>query len=490
MVKPFRSSATSGLAPASSDPTNRSNSSASTAHRSTIPPTAVLRASRSSRPLHPIRLASTGALAALMLLAAACGNGGSNGPGSAPTASPGASPGDSASPAPSVQEAKLEFWTISLQPTFNDYINGLIDEYQKAHPGVTVDWKDYPYDAITTKLLATAGGKNAPDVVNLNTEFASQLATKGALADLGALISDETKSSFFPGIFDSTVFDGKPYALPWYTGTQVLYMNKELVEKAGLDPANPPKTKEELYEWSRQVKEKTGAAGYATQFGANLLPSDGVPILDDERKSAAFNTDAGIAVVEQLKKLVDEGVIVKDDANFQKQVEYYSSEQVAFELSGPTFINKLKSAAPDVYAKTIAVPLPTGKADLIYSNSMNLVVPKNAKNPQAAADFAVFVTNAANQTAFAKFANTLPSTKASIEDPFFTESDNTLESQAKIASVKSLDKAQEYYLGIPAAGDINSAIARQLQEIILNGGDVKAGVEAAAAKVNEAIAPK
>ncbi|QJC50795.1 sugar ABC transporter substrate-binding protein [Paenibacillus albicereus] len=444
--------------------------------------------SRPFRSSRPVRLASTGALAALMLLASACGNGGSNDPGSAPTVSPGASPG--ASPAPSVQEAKLEFWTISLQPTFNDYINGLIDEYQKAHPGVTVDWKDYPYDAITTKLLATAGGKNAPDVVNLNTEFASQLATKGALADLGPLLSDEAKGSFFPGIFDSTVFDGKPYALPWYTGTQVLYMNKELVEKAGLDPANPPKTKEELYEWSRQVKEKTGAAGYATQFGANLLPSEGVPILDDSRTSAAFNTDAGIAVVEQLKKLVEEGVIVKDDAKFDKQVEYYASEQVAFELSGPTFINKLKTAAPDIYAKTVAVPLPTGKADLRYSNSMNLVVPKNSDNPQAAADFAVFVTNAANQTAFAKIANTLPSTKASIEDPFFTESDDTLESQAKIASAQSLDKAQEYYLGIPAAGDINTAIARQLQEIILNGADVKKGVADAAAKVNEAIAPK
>ncbi|ASS68380.1 MULTISPECIES: sugar ABC transporter substrate-binding protein [unclassified Paenibacillus] len=436
------------------------------------------------------KAATAGTLGALLLLSAACGNNGNssgnNGGAASPAPTSGASTAPSGSPAPA-KDVKLEFWTISLQPKFNDFFNKLIDQYEQGHPGVTIDWKDYPYDAIQAKLLATAGGSNSPDVVNLNTEFASQLASKGALADLNPLIGDEVKSSFFDGIYNSTVFDGKAYALPWYTGTQVLYMNTNLVKKAGLDPANPPKTKEELYEWSRQIKAKTGASGYATQFGANILPSEGVPILDEARTGAAFNTDAGIAVVQQLKTLVDEGVIVKDDAKFDKQIQYYSSEQVAFELSGPSFINFLKTSAPDVYKNTIAVPLPTGKADLRYSNSMNLVVPKGSKDPQAAADFAAFVTNADNQTAFSKDSNTLPATKKSIEDPFFSESDNTLESQAKIASAQSLDKAQEYYLGIPAAGDINTAVSKELQNIILNGGDVKKGLDAAAAKVNEAI---
>lgn len=425
-----------------------------------------------------VKVHLAGALGMLMLVTSACGNSGGN--------QTSGSTGDGGQSA--AEQVTLQFWTISLQPKFNDFFNGLIDKYEQSHPGVTIDWKDYPYDAIQSKLLATAAGGDAPDVVNLNTEFANQLATKGALADLTSLVGDDVKSSFFDGIFNSTVFDGKAYALPWYTGTQVLYMNKNLLQKAGLDPANPPKTKEELYVWSRQIKAKAGAAGFATQFAANLFPSEGVPILDADRKQAAFNSEEGIAMVEQLKKLVDEGVILKDDANFDKQIQYYSSEQVAFELSGPSFINFLKTAAPDVYNNTVAVPLPTGKGDLRYSNSMNIVVPKGSKNPQQAAEFAAFITNAENQTAFSKDSNTLPSTKESIKDPFFSQSDNTLESQAKIASAQSLDKAQEYFLGVPKASDINSAVARQLQQILLNGGDVKAGLEAAAKQVNDILA--
>lgn len=381
----------------------------------------------------------------------------------------------------------LKFWTIALQPTFNDYFNGLISEYQKSHPGVTVEWSDYPYDAISNKLLTGIASGNVPDVVNLNTEFANQMASKGALADLGQWMSDDEKKSYFDGIFNSTVFDNKAYALPWYTGTEVLFMNTRLVKQAGLDPQNPPKTRDELNEWSRQIKAKTGATGYATTFAARMFPVEGISILNDDKTAAAFNTPATLALIQKMQGLIQEGVLVKEDANFDKQIQYYSSEQTAFEIAGPTFINFIKTSAPDVYKNTIAVPLPTGKADVRLSNTMNVVVPLKSANAEQAAEFAKFLTNATNQTAFAKAANTLPSTKESIKDSFFTENDGTLESEAKVVSAESLDKAVDYMVGVPNAGDVNSAIARQLQEIFMNGKDPKQGLTEAEQEVNQIL---
>jgi len=381
----------------------------------------------------------------------------------------------------------IKFWTIALQPTFNEYFNTLISEYQKSHPGVTIEWSDYPYDAISNKLLTGIASGNVPDVVNLNTEFANQMASKGALADLTPYLSDEEKSSYFEGIFNSTVLDGKPYALPWYTGTEVLYMNTRLVKQAGLDPENPPKTRDELNEWARQVKAKTGANGYALTFAARLFPVEGISILNEDKTAAAFNTPETLSMIQRMQQLIQEGVLVGEDANFDKQIQYYSSEQTAFEIAGPTFINFIKTAAPDVYENTVAVPLPTGKADVRLSNTMNLVVPAKSAAPEQAAEFAKFLTNAANQTAFAKAANTLPSTKESIKDPFFTQNDNKLESQAKVASAESLDKAVDYMVGVPNAGDVNSAIALQLQEIFLNGKDPQQGLDAAEQAVNQVL---
>lgn len=427
----------------------------------------------------------SGALACLTLFLTACG-GGSPAP---EETKPPASTNEPAkqegtNEAEPLENITLEFWTIALQPTFNDYFNELIAAYEAEHPNVKIDWQDYPFDAVQTKLLATAAGGGAPDVVNLNTEIANQMASKGALADLKQYVSEEAQAAYFEGIFNSTVMDGKAYALPWYTATQVLFMNKTMVEQAGLDPANPPKTREELHQWARTIKEKTGAAGYATEFLARHLASEGIPILNEDRTAAAFNTPEAAAVLQEMKQLIDEGIVMKESAKFDQQVQYYASEQVAFALTGSTFINRIKTAAPDIYNNTVAVPLPPGKGNISFSNSMNIVVPLGSSHPQEAADFAAFLTNADNQLAFSKVANTLPSTKSSIEDPFFTESDNTLEAQAKLASVAGLKIADEYSLGVPSVQDINTAIARGMQRMFLDGSDIQTTLDETAEEVN------
>ncbi|WP_039838092.1 ABC transporter substrate-binding protein [Paenibacillus sonchi] len=423
-------------------------------------------------------------LALSMLLAGCGGNGNPAAP--ANTANATGAPAEQTD-SPQAEPVTLEFWTIALQPTFNDYFNDLIAKYEESHPGVTVEWKDYPYDAISQRLLTSTASGKSPDVVNLNTEFASQLGSKGALLNLAEYLTGEERNSYFEGIYNSTVIDGKAYSLPWYTGTEVLFMNKKLVEKAGLDPANPPKTREELIEWARQIHKQTGAAGYAQQLVSKLFPIDGISILNEDKTAAAFNTPEAEAMISQMRDLMKEGVVLKEDADFKKQIQYFSGEQVAFQLSGPTFINFIKTSAPDVYANTIAVQLPTGKANLRLSNSMDLVVPQKSKNPEQAVEFAAFVTNADNQTSFSKVANTLPSSKASIQDPFFTESDGTLEAEAKVVSSQSLDKATDYMVGVPSASDINSAIARGFQEILLNGADIKQTLDAVEKEVNRII---
>lgn len=429
------------------------------------------------------KLTSLTLLLLALLLSACSGGGGSNG--AAPSETPNES--DNGGTAAQSEPVELEFWTIALQPTFNDYFNGLIAEFEAAHENVTVKWSDFPFDAITQKLLTSTASGDSPDVVNLNTEFASQMGTKGALTDLNGLLSDEEKAVYFDGIFSSTVIDDKAYALPWYTGTEVLFMNKKIVEEAGLDPANPPQTREELADWARTVKEKTGKTGYAVQLVSKLLPIDGIPILNDDKTAAAFNTPEMVSMIETLQGLMEEGLVVKEDAEFSKQIQFYSAEQTAFVLAGPTFINFIKTSAPDVYENTIAVSLPTGKAGLRLSNSMNIVVPSKTKHPEEAAEFAKFITNAANQTAFSKVANTLPSTKESVEDPFFKESDGSLEAEAKLASSQSLTEATDYMVGVPNAGDINSAIARGLQDILLNGKDIQATLDSVETEVNNIL---
>lgn len=372
------------------------------------------------------------------------------------------SEGGSATPAPAAtdkpkEDVKLEFWTISLQPTFNDYFNKLIAAYETEHPNVKIDWKDFPYDAIQNKLLTSIASDQAPAVVNLNTELANQMGSKNALVDFNAELTAEQKGLYFDGIYNSTVVNGKGFALPWYTGLPVLFLNKDVVEKAGLDINNPPKTNDELHAWAKQMKEKANVAGYTIRTDATIFVAEGVPLLSEDNSKAAFNTPEAEQIVASYVDLINSGAIPKEDANYDKQVQYYVSEQVGMTISNSSFINRLKTTSEDIYKKTVAVPAPVGKGDVRFSSTMNIAVPSATKHKDEAVEFALFVTNAANQLDFSKAANTLPSTKDSVKDAFFTNDDGTLEAKAKIASAKSLEKASDFLLGVKNAGDIRSA---------------------------------
>lgn len=410
---------------------------------------------------------------------AACGSGSSGNKDAAPNGnSDGAKAGE---------QVTVEFWTISLQPTFNDYFDKLIADYEAQNPNVKIDWKDYPYDAVLNKLMTNIAGGDAPDVVNLNSELANQMGTKDALVDLNQELTADQKAAYFPGIYSSTEINGKAFALPWYTGLPVLFMNKDLVEKAGLNPENPPKTKQELNEWGRQIKEKTGAYGYIFTMEARTLLEENLPFLTEDYQKAAFNTPEVEEYINENLQLLKDGVIPKDIINYDKQVQYFASEQVAMSLSSSPFINKIKTAAPDVYDKMLAVPNPVGKAGIRYSNTMNIVVPSATSHKKEAVDFAVFVTNAANQLEFSKIANTLPSTVESAKDPFFSENDGTLEGVAKTVSAVSLDKAEDFYIGVESAKDVNEKVTKALQEIYLNGADVKKTLTEAENEVNKIL---
>src|SRR5690625_5769782 len=66
---------------------------------------------------------------------------------------------------------EIVFNTMELSPTFDDYINGMIDEFEDEHPEVTVKWEDVPADPIKQKTLTEASSVNMCAVVNIKPSF-------------------------------------------------------------------------------------------------------------------------------------------------------------------------------------------------------------------------------------------------------------------------------------------------------------------------------
>jgi putative chitobiose transport system substrate-binding protein len=361
---------------------------------------------------------------------------------------------------------EVEFWTMQLQPKFTAYFERIITEFEAKNPDITINWVDVPWEAMQNKILAAVQSNTAPDVVNLNPDFASQLAGRDAWLPLDDQITPENRGQYLPNIWNASTLDGKSFGFPWYLTSRIAIYNQDLFKAAGID--TPPKTFEELATAAKEIKEKTGK--YA--FFVSAVPTDsgelmesmvqmGVKLVDAQGK-AAFNSPEGKKAFTYWSDLFKQDLIPREvlTEGHRRGIDLYQSGEIALLTSSPQFLGNIATNAPDIANVSAPAPQITGSTGKINVAVMNLVIPKDTDQPDAALKFAQFVTNPANQLEFAKEANVIPSTQESLTDPYFSEvpADAKPEDKGRIVSAQQMNQAEVL---IPTLKDI-----KQLQQIL------------------------
>lgn len=399
-----------------------------------------------------------------------------------------------ASPPPSGQE--IEFWTMQLQPQFTNYFTELISQFEAENPGVKVRWVDVPWEAMESKILTAVSAKTAPDVVNLNPGFASQLAARNAWLDLNSKISPETQQQYLPKIWQASTLDGKSFGLPWYLTARVTIYNQELFQQAGIQ--QPPKTYGELKKIAGQIKQKTGKYAFFVTFSPGdsgevleSLVQMGVQLVDEEGK-AAFDTPEGIAAFQYWVDLYQQGLLPPEvlTQGHRHAIELYQAGETALLSSGAEFLKTIANNAPSVAKASAAAPQITGQTGKINVAVMNLVIPRDTNKPKEAVKFALFVTNTDNQLAFAKAANVLPSTVAGVEQ--YIQSLNqqpelTAIEQARQISASQLKDGEVLVPALKNSNQLQKVIYENLQAAMLKEKTVEQAVKEAAQTWNQSI---
>ncbi len=389
---------------------------------------------------------------------------------------------------------EIEFWTMQLQPEFNDYFNRLVSQFETANPGVKVRWVDVPWTAMESKILSAVSAKTAPDVVNLNPSFASQLAAKNAWLNLSTKVPALEQQKYLPNIWQASTLNNQSFGLPWYLTTPVNIYNKDLLQKAGI--AQPPKTYAELAIAAKQIKEKTGKSAIFVTF----VPQDSGEVLEslvqmgvklvDAQGQAAFNTPEGKAAFQYWVDMYKQNLLPKDvlTQGHRTAIELYQAGEVAFLSSGAEFMKTIATNAPDIAKVSAAAPQITGTTGKKNVAVMNLVIPQDSKNPDWALKFALYVTNTENQLAFAEAANVLPSTVESVQQyqkSLTTKSGADAVTQARSVSAAQLAEAEVLVPAMKDAKKLQQAIYENLQAAMLGEKTVDQAIADAANQWNQ-----
>ncbi|KOU92394.1 ABC transporter substrate-binding protein [Streptomyces sp. XY533] len=393
----------------------------------------------------------------------------------------------------------ITFRTLQLKPTFTGYVQAVIDAFEKKYPEVKVNWEDVPGDGYNEKLVADAQAGALPDVVNLSTDSFQLLGDRGLLADVAKLDGD-TAGQYVPGAWEQFKLPGKGdsvYAYPWYVTPEILTYNRELFERSGLDPAVPPTSVEQFFDYAEQITARSG--GQYSAFMADpkgRLPGDwqkmGVPLLSPAKDRFTFDTDKAVEWVERMKDLYAKGAMPKESLLKSDDInQLYGGGKLVFGPGSPGFVKDIKRNAPQVYAKTQVAGAVTGRLGHIGIYAQSLGIRKDTEHPDAAAEFAKWVTNGPNQVEFSRRATIYPSNAQGLADPFFSDRGDGKDAET-LARAVGADQLKSAALDantpVQWTNQVGDAVVREVQKAIKGEQDARTAVKKAEEAANRLLA--
>ncbi|AWB46746.1 ABC transporter substrate-binding protein [Paenibacillus sp. CAA11] len=192
------------------------------------------------------------------------------------------------------------YYPISVGGPLTPTIEGMAKDFMEEHPDIVVK-PVYTGSYADTAVKTQAGvqAKTPPDVAVLQSTELFSLLDMDAILPLDDFIAkeggDSYLSDFYPAFLSNSQTGGKTYSIPFQRSTIVLYYNKEMFKKAGLDPERGPKSWDEMREYAKKLT-KDGVWGleipvtgfaywmlqtFSLQNGTNLMTEDGKKVMFD-----------------------------------------------------------------------------------------------------------------------------------------------------------------------------------------------------------------
>ncbi|MBB2970778.1 sn-glycerol-3-phosphate ABC transporter substrate-binding protein UgpB [Mesorhizobium sp. RMAD-H1] len=165
-------------------------------------------------------------------------------------------------------------WWHAMTGANNEVVDTLAKEFNESQS----DYKVVPvfkgtYPETLNAGIAAFRAKQAPDIIQVfDVGTGVMMAAEGAVKPVAEVLSEGgatfDKSQYLPGIVAYySKPDGTMLSFPYNSSSPILYYNKDIFEKAGLDVNNPPKTWPEVFEAAKKIKT-SGAApcGYTSTW--------------------------------------------------------------------------------------------------------------------------------------------------------------------------------------------------------------------------------
>ncbi|MET8653180.1 ABC transporter substrate-binding protein [Nocardia aurea] len=292
----------------------------------------------------------------------------------------------------------FESYNYGLAGAWTDTFDALLTEFRAKHPNITVTAQkpqgnspNPATDTISSIQNQMVAG-TPPDVAQLgfsDLDFTvNQLQAKsldGLVGKTEVQRNFDGTHPFAPRARTLADWNGATYGVPFVFSTPVLYFNASLFTEAGLDPANPPSTWQQVAQAASAIAQKTGKGGVyidcLTKTAKDwcfqsMVRSNGGRVISEDRHTLTYADDASVEVVGMAQDLVRTGAM--PTLNQKQGYEAFGRGEIGMILETSaiqgTFVKgaegkwDLRSAPMPSFGAKTTVPTNSGASLYILSN--------------------------------------------------------------------------------------------------------------------------
>ena len=366
----------------------------------------------------------------------------------------------------------------------SEQVQPVLDEFMKANPDVEVRMEQLTWQSGLEKITAAVAAGNVPDLCELGSTWFPRFAHQGALVDW----TDSAATLAFDGrAAEMATVGGRTYGVPWLVGTRVLFWNKELFFRAGVDTSRAPATWAELETACRRIN---ALGGGVTGYGANageryvlfkkFMPyawGNGGTVLDAAMTKSLFDSPANVGGLEEYLRLA------KDVGRFDRQEQIddaFLAGKVGATISGSWILRKAPKQAPDLNYAVALVPMPAtdhaGAASFLGGEL--LVSFGRSANKDGAWRLARYLASKDAALAVARANQAVqPAASGAIDDPFYA---NDPKQRVLLEQLKTAVPTPNH----PAWLDMEAAIEDEVEKALYGRATAAQAVKAASQRID------
>ena len=330
--------------------------------------------------------------------------------------------------ASAAQRETLVFWALGRE---GEVVKSLVSDFERENPGLRLVVQQIPWTSAHEKLLTAFVGKSTPDLAQLGNTWIPELAAIGAIERLDDRVAGSTAvapAAYFSGVWQTNLYEGSLYGVPWYVDTRVLYYRPDLLARAGYPEA--PRDWETWRESMRKIKSLQDPAAHPILLPTNeweqatiLGLQEGSTLLSEDGTRGAFREAPFAAAARFYTDLFREDLApMVSYTQIGNVYQEFARGNLAYWMTGPwnlgEFRRRLTASEQDLW---MTAPLPAPRESdwpgTSFAGGSSLAVFRGSRSKGEAWKLIEFLSEPRIQSRFYALSGDLPARTAAWDDP-------------------------------------------------------------------------